>query len=72
LADGLPKGTFRLPSGQIAQQIVYTDHRGRRISIIGIRRESPDLELLAKVLVEMARDKLAAAQEGRADQTKAA
>jgi hypothetical protein len=47
----LPKGSFRLPTGEIAQKIVYTDHRGQRIAIIGVRRAKPDLELLAKAII---------------------
>jgi len=59
----LPKGAFRLPSGGVATKIVYTDQRGRRIAIIGVRREKPDLELLAKALVQIALNKVAAELE---------
>jgi len=55
-----------MPTGEIAQQVVWTDKRGRRISISGVQREKPDLELLAKVLVEMARKQLAAEEEREA------
>lgn len=49
-----PKGSYRLPTGEIATKVVYTDHHGRRIAVIGVRRAQPDLELLAKAIVQIA------------------
>lgn len=56
--NAFPKGAYRLPTGEIATKVFYNDHRGRRIAVIGVRRAEPDLELLAKVLVELARQQI--------------
>ena len=59
LASGLPKGAYRLPCGGYARQLIgLVDGRGRRIAIVAVRRDPPDLELLAKAFVEVARQQL--------------
>lgn len=59
----LPKGAYRLPGGNYvttsAGDVVY---RGRRITVVGVRRAEPNLQLLATVLLDLAREQIEAGQ----------
>jgi len=64
---GLPKGAYQLPNGDIAMPARnYVMVNGRRLLVQGIRRETPDLELLAKALVQIALSKVAAERDDQA------
>ena len=56
----LPKGAYRLPTGGYATKpissIVGSGHHQRRIVVQGVRRDPPDLERLAKLVLAMARE----------------
>jgi hypothetical protein len=56
----LPKGAYRLPTGGYVMKprSVTVGLNGRRISIVAVRREHPDLELFAKALVALAREQV--------------
>ena len=50
---GLPKGAYRLPTGgYIIDDKQPVTHNGRTIRVVGIRREQPDLQRLARVFIE--------------------
>ena len=56
----LPKGAYRLPSGgyitKPISSVVGTGHNQRRIAVSALRRDQPDVQLLAKAFLELARD----------------
>src|SRR4051812_38328946 len=56
-ANGLPKGAYRLPNGNIMLPPVVSapDKRGRRIRVEAELRAEPDVKQIARILVEMAR-----------------
>ncbi len=55
---GLPKGAYRLPTGGFVARplAAVPDAKGRRITVVGVRRDPVDLELLAKALLRLADD----------------
>ena len=55
---GVPKGAYRLPTGGYVTKPVTgsPDAKGRRIAVVGVRRDPVDLELLAKALLQLADD----------------
>lgn len=60
----LPKGSYRLPTGGVATAgPVHSMPNGRRISVIAIRRETPNFEQLARALLEIAKAEIAAEQD---------
>ncbi len=65
MASGLPKGAYRHPEGGIAMSPLsrtYVDGNGktRTVTIQAVRREKPDLQRLARALVQLAREEIAA------------
>jgi hypothetical protein len=64
----LLKGSFRLPTGGYVTSTssVFASQRGpRRITVIGVRRENPDLKLLAQTLVELAKQQIEREEQER-------
>ena len=57
----LPKGAHRLPTGgymtKPSGSIVGSGHNQRKIAIVALRRDPPDVQLLAKAFLELARQK---------------
>ena len=51
-----PKGAVPLPGGGYALTTSSRDANGRTIRITGIVREEPDLESLAKAMIQLAED----------------
>lgn len=59
-ASGLPKGAYRLPAGGYVTKprSMTVSPTGRRISIVAVRREHPDLQQLAQALVAPAKEQV--------------
>ena len=57
---GLPKAAYRLPTGGYVMKprSMAVGPNGRWISIVAVRREQPDLQLLAKALVALAKEQV--------------
>ena len=56
----LPKGAYRHPSGgYVTKAMIGTDKKGRRLSVVALRRDPPDIEKLARAFLEIAK------QQGR-------
>ena len=56
----LPKGVYRLPAGGYVTtpRSMTTGPNGRKISIVAVRREHPDLQQLAQALVALAKEQV--------------
>lgn len=69
--SGLPKGAHRLPGGGIVMVPVVgpADQHGRRIVIRTVRRDPPDLKLLAHALLEAAPAEQGAPHRADSDST---
>ena len=54
----LPKGAYRLPTGGYVTVGKWgpPDHRGRRIKIIAVHKDPPDIDRIARALIMMAED----------------
>jgi len=55
-----PKGAYRLPAGGyvLKPRSMTLGPNGRRISIVAVQRQHPDLQLLAKTLVALAKEQV--------------
>ena len=56
----LPKGAYRLPTGDYVTKTrsMTVSPTGRRVSIVAVRREHPDLQQLAQSLLALAREQI--------------
>lgn len=58
----LPKGVYRVPTGgyvtKTVSSIVGSGHSQRREAIVALRRDEPEVQLLAKAFLELARQKI--------------
>lgn len=55
--DSLPKGAYRVPSGGYAtERTGKPNASGQRITIRAIRRQQPNIRLLADLLMQRAED----------------
>ena len=67
----LPKGAFRVPTGgYVTRSVGSPDAKGRRIVVVGLRRDPVNVELLAKALLQLAADEVRRRQEHGEDITK--
>ena len=59
-AGALPKGAYRLPTGGYVTKPVTgsPNAKGRRITVVGVRRDRVDVQLLAKALLQLAADEM--------------
>lgn len=56
--SGLPKGAYRVPSGDyVVQSIGSPDKRGRQLRIKAIHRTEPDAAKVAEALIALAIDR---------------
>ncbi len=60
----LPKGAYRLPNGNYVTKPVHGETpNGRRISIVAVRRDPVDAQLLAQALLDLAREQARAKKQ---------
>ena len=56
--SALPKGAFKLPTGEIVVDRSFTTPNGRRIYVRGVQRPDPELHKLARALIAVAKQTL--------------
>lgn len=53
---GLPKGAYRLPNGNyVTESVGPPDKDGRRLKFVALHRAQPDVHLLSRALMHVAK-----------------
>lgn len=65
--NDLPKGAYRLPDGNYVTTGPWgqPDKKGRRIRVTAVHRAEPDVRLLARALLEVAKQEHAKRSDSR-------